>query len=55
MLIDFLLDAYFCILNGMDFTINDFTCITTVGRSAVNYCLVSRDDIDKFVNFYAID
>ena len=51
LLIDFLLNNNMCILNGRKSVFNDFTCITSAGRSVVDYCLVSHDDLNTFSDF----
>ena len=53
-LIQFLIDANFCILNGRNFLKNDFTCIRPQGCSVVDYCLVSHDCLNMFTDFSVI-
>ncbi|XP_060597913.1 uncharacterized protein LOC132751716 [Ruditapes philippinarum] len=50
-LIDFLINSNFCILNGRNFTKNDFTSVSVKGASVVDYCLVPHDSMDHFSDF----
>ena len=45
LLIEFLLNSNMCILNGRNCNSNDFTCITSTGRSVVDFCLVSHENL----------
>ena len=47
-MIDFLINSIFCVLNGRNCTINDFTCIRPQGTSVVDYCLISHNNVDMF-------
>ena len=47
-LIQFLIDANFCILNGRNCLKNDFTCIRPQGCSVVDYCFISHDCLNIF-------
>ena len=51
LLIDFLINCNFCILNGRNELRNDFTSISTKGCSVVDYCLVSHDALSNFSSF----
>ena len=51
LLIEFLLNSNVCILNGRNSNLNDFTCITSIGRSVVDYCLVNHDYLSIFSEF----
>ncbi len=51
-LIDFLINANYCILNGRNYTTNDFTSVSTKGCSVVDYCLVSHSDLSMFSDFH---
>ena len=48
-----LISSEFCILNGRNSTINDFTRIRTTGRSVVDYCLVPLEQLRYFTDFAA--
>ena len=48
--INFLCDAHFAKLNGR-FKDNDFTCISTKGKSVVDYICTPYEDIDTIANF----
>ena len=43
-LLDFLMNSNFCILNGRNSIKNDFTSVSTKGSSVVDYCFVSHSD-----------
>lgn len=47
-LIDFLVNSNYCVLNGRNCTKNDFTCVRPQGSSVVDYCLVSHKDLSIF-------
>ena len=51
-LIDFLINSNFCILNGRNSTKNDFTSVSSKGSSVVDYCLVSHSDLPMFSDFH---
>ena len=51
LLIEFLLNSNMCILNGRYCSSNDFTCITSTGRSVVDFCLVSHEDLPIYSEF----
>ena len=42
-LIEFLINANMCMLNGRNCVNNDFTSISTKGCSVVDFCIVSHD------------
>ena len=48
-----LISSEFCILNGRNSTINDFTRIRTTGKSVVDYCLVPLEQLRYFTDFAA--
>ena len=50
-LCDFLHSADMCILNGRNSINNDFTCVSSKGKSVLDYCLVSQDLLSHFNNF----
>ncbi|MES9880570.1 MAG: endonuclease/exonuclease/phosphatase family protein, partial [Sedimenticola sp.] len=50
-LIEFLINSNFCILNGRQSSKDDFTSVSTKGKAVVDYCLVSQSDISSFNNF----
>ena len=47
-MIDFLINSNFCVLNGRNCTNNDFTCVRPQGTSVVDYCLISHSNLDMF-------
>ena len=51
-LLDFLINSNFCILNGRNSIKNDFTSVSTKGSSVVDYCFVSHSDLNMFSDFY---
>ena len=54
-LIEFLLSANCCILNGRNAEENDFTCVKPgIGTSVVDYCLTPHHDLDIHKNFKVI-
>jgi hypothetical protein len=53
-MIDFLINTNFCMLNGRNCINNDVTCVRTQGVSVVDYCLVSHNDLDLFNGFQVI-
>ena len=42
--IDFLINTNMSMLNGRTSDRNDFTCISSLGCSVVDYCIVNHDD-----------
>ena len=50
-LLEFLINSNFCVLNGRNYIKNDFTCIRPQGCSVVDYCLVSHTDLSMFKDF----
>ena len=48
---DFLSSVNYCMLNGRCGTQNDFTYVSPLGTSVVDYCIVPYEDIGKFTNF----
>ena len=54
LLIDFFINTNLCILNGRKYTSNDFTSVSTKGRSVVDYCIVPHECIDSFEKFSVI-
>ena len=46
-----LISSEFCILNGRNSTISDFTRIGTTGKSVVVYCLVPHEQLRYFTDF----
>ena len=54
LLIEFLINTNFCILNGRNSMNNDFTSVSTKGRSVVDYCLIPHDCIDIFRKFSVV-
>ena len=50
-LIDFLINSNFCVLNGRNFIKNNFTCVRPQGRSVVDFCLVSHENLAKYTEF----
>jgi hypothetical protein len=53
-MIDFLINTNYCMLNGRNCINNDFTCVRTQGMSVVDYCLVNHNDLDLFKGFQVI-
>ena len=53
-LIQFLIDCNMCILNGRNYTVNDFTSVSVKGCSVVDYCLVSHEHLHHFTDFNVI-
>ena len=53
-LIEFLINANMCILNGRNYVTNDFTSISTKGCSVVDYCLLSHDNLSLFSDFSVV-
>lgn len=51
LLIEFLLNSNMCILNGRNYVCNDYTCITSLGYSVVDYCLVNHDELVLYSDF----
>ena len=51
LLLDFLLSSNVCMLNGRNFICNDFTCITSNGRSVDDYCFTALEDQSLFSDF----
>ena len=51
LLIDFLINVNCCILNGRNHIQNDFTYISNIGRSVVDYCLVPYENVNQFSEF----
>ena len=47
----FLIDSNCCILNGRQHINNDFTFVSTRGRSAVDYFIVPYENLEKCKNF----
>ena len=50
-LCDFLHGTDLCMLNGRNCKHNDFTFVSSRGKSVVDYCLLPQDDILSFRNF----
>ncbi|XP_053403285.1 uncharacterized protein LOC128558364 [Mercenaria mercenaria] len=46
--IDFLINTNMCMLNGRNFTKNDFTSISSKGSSVVDYCIIPHEKLDIF-------
>ena len=44
----FLMDSSCCMLSGRHNIGNNFTCISTRGRSVIDYCIVQHDQIEHF-------
>ena len=53
-LVDFLINSNFCVLNGRNYIKNDFTCIRPQGCSVVDYCYISHTDLSMFKDFNTI-
>ena len=53
-LLEFLINSNLCLLNGRNFTHNDFTSISAKGSSVVDYCIVSQDDLSLFSEFMVV-
>ena len=51
LLIDFLINCNFCILNGRNEVRKDFTSVSTKGCAVVDYCLISHDALSGFICF----
>ena len=51
-LLEFLINSNLCLLNGRNFTHNDFTSISAKGSSVVDYCIVSQDDLSLFQSLW---
>ena len=49
--IDFLLNSNMYKLNGRNCINNDFTCITSNGRSVADYCFEAHEDLSLFSDF----
>jgi hypothetical protein len=50
--IDFCVSANMCCLNGRNDDVTDnFTCVSTKGKSVVDYCLVPYDEFNSFSKF----
>ena len=47
----FLIDSNCCILNGRQYNNNDFTFVSTRGRSVVDYFIVPYENLEKCNNF----
>jgi hypothetical protein len=50
-MIDFLCDVNFCMLNGRVGNSNDFTCVSTKGKSVVDYVVVPHEQLPMFTDF----
>ena len=50
MLTDFLINTNMCFLNGRG-ELNDFTSVSSNGRTVVDYCFVSHSNLNTFSNF----
>ena len=53
-LLEFLINSNFCVLNGRNYLKNDFTCIRPQGCSVVDYCLISQNNLSMFRDFGTI-
>ena len=53
-LLTFLIDSNMCVLNGRNYTHNDFTSISVKGSSVVDYCIVHQDNLELFSDFNVI-
>ena len=53
-LVDFLINTNFCILNGINCLTNDFTSVSGKGLSVVDYCFVSHETLSSFSDFEVI-
>ena len=53
-LIDFLINANSCILNGRNYNTNDFTLVSVKGLSVVDYCFISHESLFSFCEFEVI-
>ena len=51
LLIQFLISANCCILNGRNYCNNDFTCVSTKGLSVVDYFIVPHENLHWFSDF----
>ena len=51
LLIQFLISANCCMLNGRNYYKNDFTCVSTKGLSVVDYLIVPHEDLHSFSDF----
>ena len=54
LLIEFLINANMCILNGRNSISNDFTSVSVKGSAVVDYCLVSHESLSSFSSFNVI-
>ena len=50
-LIDFLISSNMCMLNGRHNSLDEYTCISPVGSSVVDYCLVTHESLMSFHDF----
>lgn len=50
-LIEFLINSNYCILNGRNSIKSNYTCIRPQGSSVVDFCLIGHDDLDKYKSF----
>ena len=48
---EFLHSSEMCMLNGRNYTYNDFTFVSSHAKSVVDYCVMSKDDLPYFKNF----
>ncbi len=48
---DFLINANYCILNGRNDELNDFTCVSVKGSSVVDYCVCPYESVNNICNF----
>ena len=53
-LIDFLINENYCVLNERKFVKNDFTSVSGRGSAVVDYRIVSHDSLPAFDNFNVI-
>ena len=51
LLLDFLVNANMCMLNGRNNKVHDFTSISVKGNAVVDYCFVSQNEFDLFSEF----
>ena len=49
--IDFLINTNMSMLNGRTSDRNDFTCISSLGCSVIDSCIVNHDDLAAFTDF----
>ncbi len=51
LLLDFLINANCCMLNGRNSKVNDFTSVSNKGKAVVDYAIVAHDSLPLFTEF----